>query len=35
MTLHQQLLGGKEASPIDTKAFMKLMQTWLASGLSQ
>ena len=35
MTLHQQLLGGKEASPIDTNAFMKLMQTWLASGLSQ
>lgn len=35
MTLHQQLLGGKEASPIDTKGFMTLMQTWLASGLSQ
>lgn len=35
MTLHQQLLGGREASPIDTDAFMKLMQSWLASGLSQ
>jgi len=35
MTLHQQLLGGKEASPIDTQGFLKLMQTWLASGLSQ
>ncbi len=35
MTLHQQLLGGQEASPIDTHGFMKLMQTWLASGLSQ
>jgi len=35
MTLHQQLLGGKEASPIDTDSFMKLMQNWLASGLSQ
>lgn len=35
MTLHQQLLGGKDASPIDTNGFMKLMQTWLASGLSQ
>lgn len=35
MTLHQQLLGGKEASPIDTQGFLKLMQGWLASGLSQ
>ncbi len=35
MTLHQQLLGGKDASPIDTNGFMTLMQTWLASGLSQ
>ena len=35
MTLHQQLLGGQDASPIDTDAFMKLMQNWLASGLSQ
>jgi AcrR family transcriptional regulator len=35
MTLHQQLLGGKEASPVDTGSFLKLMQNWLASGLSQ
>ncbi len=35
MTLHQQLLGGREASPVDTTGFMKLMQTWLASGLSE
>jgi AcrR family transcriptional regulator len=35
MTLHQQLLGGKEASPVDTQGFLKLMQNWLASGLSQ
>lgn len=35
MTLHQQLLGGEEASPIDTNGFMTMMQTWLASGLSQ
>ncbi|MEM9572793.1 MAG: hypothetical protein AAF996_15105 [Pseudomonadota bacterium] len=35
MTLHQQLLGGKDASPIDTTGFLKLMQNWLASGLSQ
>lgn len=35
MTLHQQLLGGKEVSPINTEGFLKLMQTWLASGLSQ
>lgn len=34
MTLHQQLLGGKEASPVDTAGFLKLMQNWLASGLS-
>lgn len=35
MTLHQQLLGGAEASPIDTDGFMKMMQSWLASGLSE
>lgn len=35
MTLHQQLLGGQEASPVDTQGFLKLMQGWLASGLSQ
>ena len=35
MTLHQQLLGGREASPVDTQGFLKLMQGWLASGLSQ
>ena len=35
MTLHQQLLGGEQASPIDTPGFLKLMQGWLASGLSQ
>ena len=35
MTLHQQLLGGKEASPVDSQGFLKLMQGWLASGLSQ
>ena len=35
MTLHQQLLGGREASPVDSDAFLGLMQTWLASGLSQ
>ncbi|MEM7328568.1 MAG: hypothetical protein AAF437_07505 [Pseudomonadota bacterium] len=35
MTLHQQLLGGQQASPIDTSGFLKLMQNWLASGLSQ
>lgn len=34
MTLHQQLLGGKDASPVDTDGFLKLMQNWLASGLS-
>ncbi len=34
MTLHQQLLGGSDASPIDTDGFLKLMQGWLASGLS-
>ena len=31
----QQLLGGKEASPVDSQGFLKLMQGWLASGLSQ
>ena len=35
MTLHQQLLGGKDASPVDTAGFLKLMQNWLASGLSE
>ncbi|MEM7459817.1 MAG: hypothetical protein AAF331_10170 [Pseudomonadota bacterium] len=35
MTLHQQLLGGKDASPVDTAGFLKLMQNWLAAGLSQ
>ena len=35
MTLHQQLLGGKDASPVDSQGFLKLMQGWLASGLSQ
>ncbi|MEM9055332.1 MAG: hypothetical protein AAGB16_08400 [Pseudomonadota bacterium] len=35
MTLHQQLLGGKDASPVDTQGFLKLMQGWLASGLGQ
>lgn len=35
MTLHQQLLGGKNASPLDMPDFLKLMQTWLASGLSE
>ncbi|MEO0607585.1 MAG: hypothetical protein AAFY82_05095 [Pseudomonadota bacterium] len=35
MTLHQQLLGGQDASPVDTDGFLKLMQNWLASGLSQ
>ena len=35
MTLHQQLLGGAEASPIDNDGFMKMMQSWLASGLSE
>ncbi len=35
MTLHQQLLGGQDASPVDTQGFLKLMQGWLASGLSQ
>ncbi|MEL7032523.1 MAG: hypothetical protein AAGL97_00775 [Pseudomonadota bacterium] len=35
MTLHQQLLGGKDASPVDTSGFLKLMQNWLAAGLSQ
>jgi len=35
MTLHQQLLGGKEASPLNSENFLKLMQNWLASGLSQ
>ncbi len=34
MTLHQQLLGGSDASPIDTDGFLKLIQGWLASGLS-
>ena len=35
MTLHQQLLGGKDASPVDTGGFLKLMQNWLAAGLSE
>ena len=35
MTLHQQLLGGEEASPVDSQGFLKLMQGWLSSGLSQ
>ena len=35
MTLHQQLLGGKEASPVDSQSFLRLMQGWLAAGLSQ
>jgi len=34
MTLHQQLLGGKEASPVNTESFLKLMQSWLARGLT-
>ncbi|MEL6858745.1 MAG: hypothetical protein AAFO74_10190 [Pseudomonadota bacterium] len=35
MTLHQQLLGGRDVSPVDGDAFLGLMQGWLASGLSQ
>ena len=35
MTLHQQLLGGREASPINTQGFLRQMQGWIASGLSQ
>ena len=35
MTLHQQLLGGEQASPVDSQSFLRLMQVWLASGLSQ
>lgn len=35
MTLHQQLLGGRETSPVQSDRFMKLMQAWLASGLSE
>ena len=35
MTLHQQLLGGSDVSPVDGDAFLGLMQGWLASGLSQ
>ncbi|MEO1303946.1 MAG: hypothetical protein AAFV37_03140 [Pseudomonadota bacterium] len=34
MTLHQQLLGGNEASPINTQGFLRMMQGWIASGLS-
>jgi len=35
MTLHQELLGGAEVSPVDTDQFLKLMQGWLASGLAE
>ena len=35
MTLHQQLLGGHDASPINTEGFLRQMQVWIASGLSQ
>ena len=34
MTLHQQLLGGNEASPSNTQGFLRMMQGWIASGLS-
>ena len=34
MTLHQQLLGGKDASPLDQNQFLEQMQIWLAGGLS-
>ncbi|MEL7040504.1 MAG: hypothetical protein AAGL90_03220 [Pseudomonadota bacterium] len=35
MTLHQQLLGGRDASPVDTGRFLKLMQNWLAKALGE
>jgi len=34
MTLHQELLGGSDASPIDADDFLSQMQRWLASGLT-
>ncbi|MEM8616514.1 MAG: TetR/AcrR family transcriptional regulator [Pseudomonadota bacterium] len=33
MTLHQQLLGGKESSPMDVQTFMGSMERWLSHGL--
>lgn len=35
MTLHQQLLGGSEASPLNIEASLTQMQKWLAVGLSK
>ncbi len=34
MTLHQQLLGGKDMSPIDQKTFISQIQSLLGSGLA-
>lgn len=34
MTLHQELLGGAEVSPLDSDALLGQMQLWLASGLA-
>ncbi len=33
MTMHQELLGGRESSPLDEGAFFNQLKTWLASGL--
>lgn len=33
MTLHQQLLGGADASPIEGQSFLGQIQSWLVSGL--
>ncbi|MEO1642474.1 MAG: TetR/AcrR family transcriptional regulator [Pseudomonadota bacterium] len=33
MTLHQQLLGGAESSPIEPDGFLGQIQKWLVSGL--
>ncbi|MEM1390781.1 MAG: TetR/AcrR family transcriptional regulator [Pseudomonadota bacterium] len=33
MTLHQQLLGGAESSPIEPDSFLNQIQNWLVSGL--
>ncbi|MEM1087117.1 MAG: TetR/AcrR family transcriptional regulator [Pseudomonadota bacterium] len=33
MTLHQQLLGGSDSSPIESNSFLDQIQKWLVSGL--
>ncbi|MEM1036203.1 MAG: TetR/AcrR family transcriptional regulator [Pseudomonadota bacterium] len=35
MTLHQQLLGGGESSPIEPDGFLGQIQKWLVSGLPE